>query len=150
MTWSLIDICRPDRAVRIIGHLTGLESGLHGFHIHERPATDLFCANIGGHYNPLEAGRHGGRNDLSPNRHFGDLGNIFVSQNGHAHINMTDLYVNLYGKYSVLNRTLVVTKNADDIGHKGDVGSLSTGNSGPPVACGTIMLDEIITISDDS
>lgn len=136
------------RAVRIIGHLTGLSKGFHGLHIHQYSATNIWCSGIGGHYNPYGSGRHGGRNDVSSSRHLGDLGNVYVASDGHAHINMTDLYVNLYGGYSVVNRTLVITRDSDDLGTKGDITSLTNGNAGPPLACGIITLTNVVTATD--
>lgn len=38
--------------VKIVGQLTGLKPGKHGFHIHER--NDINCNNNGDHFNPTK------------------------------------------------------------------------------------------------
>ena len=46
---------------RIHGHILGLTSGLHGFHIHQSGATGEDCKAAGGHFNPAEVrGREAG------------------------------------------------------------------------------------------
>ena len=46
--------------VRIVGELSGLSPGLHGFHIHETGDLSDECRGAGGHYNP------GGTNHGAP------------------------------------------------------------------------------------
>lgn len=47
----------------------------------------------------------------------------------------------LYGDYSVIGRGCMVHALEDDLGFGGNTGSLSTGNAGSRVACGTIEED---------
>src|SRR6056300_443838 len=63
----------------IVGRITGLEPGEHGFHIHEFGDLTNGCESAGGHYNPDDVD-HG---DLDKG-HVGDLGNITAYENGIA------------------------------------------------------------------
>uniref|UniRef100_T1KD37 Superoxide dismutase copper/zinc binding domain-containing protein n=2 Tax=Tetranychus urticae TaxID=32264 RepID=T1KD37_TETUR len=123
--------------VTIRGKILGLSPGAHGMHILEKPLTGNDCSSGGDHYNPQKT-EHGGKYDWI--RHVGDLGNIFADRDGIAYFDLTDQIISLSGGYSVLNRTIVVTEKADDLGRSGDLESKRTGNSGPAIACGLIQL----------
>lgn len=86
----------------------GLTPGPHGMHILEMPILGNDCLSGGDHYNPQKT-EHGGKHDW--NRHVGDLGNIFADSNGVATFELTDLLISLSGGYSIVNRTLVVSKS---------------------------------------
>jgi Cu-Zn family superoxide dismutase len=70
-------------------NLSGLPSGMHGFHLHEKPS----CANTvtddvvtvagaaGGHWDPDHTGKHEGPYGQG---HLGDLPGLFVAVNGTA------------------------------------------------------------------
>ncbi len=76
---------------------------------------------------------HGSPDDDSE-RHYGDLGNI-ESIDGVAIFEQQNSLVKLNGEYSVIGRSLVIHKNADDLG-KGDFNdSKITGHSGAKIAC---------------
>lgn len=62
--------------VKIRGNIFGLESGLHGMHVHEGQQLGADCHQVGPHFNPTGK-QHGGPRDA--NRHVGDLGNIKVN-----------------------------------------------------------------------
>ncbi|XP_074604886.1 uncharacterized protein LOC141858134 isoform X2 [Brevipalpus obovatus] len=124
-----------NQPVSINGKISGLTPGPHGMHILELPTMGNDCLSAGEHYNPQKT-EHGGKHDW--NRHVGDLGNIFADKNGVATFDLTDLLISLSGGYSIINRTLVITERADDLGRGTDLGSKRDGNSGPPVACGVI------------
>ncbi|MEE8348494.1 MAG: superoxide dismutase family protein, partial [Acidobacteriota bacterium] len=69
-----------DGQVSIVAHVTGLEPGNHGFHIHQTgdcSAPDGTSA--GGHFNPEET-EHGAPDGEI--HHSGDLGNIEVDEEG--------------------------------------------------------------------
>jgi len=87
---------------------------------------------------------HGGRDDKV--RHVGDLGNIEANAQGIANVDITDSIISLSadGVNSVKGRDFVITSMPDDLGRGGHETSLTTGNSGTPMACGSI---EIITNS---
>lgn len=71
-------------------NLSGLPSGLHGFHIHENNSCDTAEKNgktilggaAGGHYDPMKTGRHGF--PWSNDNHLGDLPPLYISMNGNA------------------------------------------------------------------
>ena len=124
----------------IHGQLTGLTNGHHGFHIHESADMTQCCKSLRGHYNPFGK-QHGGPGN--PNRHVGDLGNIYAV-NGEAEVDIIDDLVKLSGEYSVIGRSLIVHKDKDDLGFATDEKeieeSLKTGNAGDRIACGVIGL----------
>ena len=69
--------------------LTGLQPGLHGFHVHENPACGPGVKDgkpgaalaAGGHYDPQKTGRHG---LPGGDGHLGDLPPLFVDAKGNA------------------------------------------------------------------
>lgn len=87
------------------GEITGLEEGLHGFHIHQFGDYSSGCVSAGGHFNP-HSKQHGGPTD--ENRHAGDLGNIKADSSGKAIINITDKQIPLSGENSIIGRSVVV------------------------------------------
>lgn len=97
--------------------LTGVSSGLHGFHVHQY--GDLFtkdeeglCMGAGGHYNP-ENQNHAGPDDAI--RHIGDLGNVCADENEEVNEVFVDSKALLTGQYSILSRAIVVHSGEDDL-----------------------------------
>ena len=123
----------------IVGKITGLQPGEHGFHIHEFGDLSKGCESAGGHYNP-DGVDHG---DID-NGHVGDLGNIVADKSGTANISIVAKRVTLLGEKSVVGRAIVVHSDVDDLGQGGDDESLKTGNAGDRLACGVITLKETI------
>lgn len=123
----------------IVGKITGLEPGEHGFHIHEFGDLSNGCESAGKHYNP-DGVDHG---DLEEG-HVGDLGNIAADEDGVADIKIVAKRINLAGDRSVVGRAVVVHRDEDDLGQGGDNESLKTGNAGDRLACGVITLKETI------
>ncbi|KAI3408879.1 Superoxide dismutase [Cu-Zn] [Globodera pallida] len=124
--------------VKIVGQISGLSSGGHGFHVHELGDLTNGCATAGPHFNPTNKS-HGGPNDST--RHVGDLGNVNAGADGVAQIEFTDNVVALNGPYSIVGRTLGVHKLEDDFGcgsGEKQQESKITGNAGPCLACGVI------------
>jgi len=103
-----------DKKTRIYGSIRGLRPGLHGFHIHEAGDMTKGCDSACSHYNP-HGHNHGGL--TAKKRHVGDLGNVEAGKNGVAAIDITDRFVKLRGKYSVIGRSLVVHEDEDDLGN---------------------------------
>ncbi|HWU45030.1 MAG TPA: superoxide dismutase family protein [Bdellovibrio sp.] len=107
----------------------GLKSGPHGFHIHEVgdcSAKDFSSA--GGHFNPTQM-KHGAPGKQS---HAGDLGNLTANKKGKISATMTAENFSLAGPDSIIGKSVIVHKNADDLK------SQPAGNSGPRVLCGVI------------
>ena len=70
-------------------------------------------------------------------RHVGDYGNV-LNTNGQILVTFTDSVSKLYGPFGIIGRTIVLHQLEDDLGLKGDAGSLTTGNAGGRIACGVI------------
>ena len=85
----------------ITGQLTNLKPGKHGFHIHEYGDHTSGCTSTGGHFNPQKV-EHGAPTDPETKRHFGDLGNVTVGDDGIANVNITDKLVTLTGMLLLL------------------------------------------------
>ena len=127
----------PNTPTLIKGTITGLEPGLHGFHIHEFGDMSDGCKSMGGHYNP-DGVDHG---DINKG-HVGDLGNITADESGTAKFTIEAKRIDLIGERSVIGRGFVVHEDQDDLGKGGDAESLKTGNAGERLACGVITLRE--------
>jgi superoxide dismutase, Cu-Zn family len=115
--------------VQVVGDITGLKPGKHGFHLHEKgdcSAPD--AASAGAHFNPGQH-KHGG--PTTTERHEGDLGNIEADASGKAHIDWKGKMV-LSGADSIIGKSVVVHEKEDDL--KTD----PSGNSGARQACGVI------------
>ncbi|KAL7098137.1 hypothetical protein ACP275_10G186400 [Erythranthe tilingii] len=127
--------------VHVKGRISGLNPGLHGFHIHALGDTTNGCNSTGPHFNPLNK-VHG--SPLDAERHAGDLGNIMAGSDGVAHINIADTQIPLSGQHSILGRAVVVHADADDLGKGGHELSKTTGNAGARVGCGIIGLQSSV------
>jgi len=134
---SILLMQAPGTPTLIKGTITGLEPGLHGFHIHEFGDMSDGCKSMGGHYNP-DGVDHG---DLEKG-HVGDLENVVANESGVAKFSITAKRVDLLGDRSVIGRGLVIHEDEDDLGKGGDAESLKTGNAGERLACGVIVVRE--------
>lgn len=121
-----------DTQVVITGEVKGLTPGRHGIHVH----TNGDCDSPGGHYNPTGV-RHGG--PVDPHAHIGDLGNIEADPSGRAIVQLSSERISLtiFGMNSVIDRSIVIHANEDDLKSDPD------GNSGVNVACGFIEQDMV-------
>ena len=124
----------------ISGKVTGLQPGLHGFHVHQYGDRTNGCTSTGGHWNPKGLEHGGPADDV---RHFGDLGNITADSDGTAVVEITDSYVTLTGEYSVIGRAIVVHADEDDLGRGGFPDSKTTGHAGGRLACGVIGFEKV-------
>ena len=88
-------IQEPGAQTRIIGDISGLEPGLHGFHVHELGDLTEGCAGAGGVFSP----------DGVP---IGDIGSIEADWYGNAWFDLYHPYVDLSGPNSVIGRAVVV------------------------------------------
>ncbi|HEY7449091.1 MAG TPA: superoxide dismutase family protein [Vicinamibacterales bacterium] len=120
--------------VRIQTTLSGLPTGIHGFHIHETGRCDPPFETAGGHFNP-EPKQHGKENRMG--RHAGDLPNLVVPENGRVLVDVVEPMVSLHtGANSLMDSdgsALVVHQRGDDNRTDPD------GNAGSRIACGVIM-----------
>jgi len=130
---------QPGKPTLIVGKITGLSPGEHGFHIHEFGDLSNGCESAGKHYNP-DGIDHG---DLDEG-HVGDLGNVTADENGIADIKIVAKRIDLAGDRSVVGRAIVIHEDPDDLGKGGDDESLKTGNAGNRLACGVITLKETV------
>ncbi|KAL0414647.1 UNVERIFIED_CONTAM: Superoxide dismutase [Cu-Zn] [Sesamum radiatum] len=125
-----------DGPTTVVGEVSGLKPGLHGFHVHALGDTTNGCMSTGPHFNP--AGKeHGAPEDEV--RHAGDLGNIKVGEDGSAHFEIVDKQIPLAGPHSIIGRAVVVHGDPDDLGKGGHELSKTTGNAGGRVACGFLQ-----------
>jgi Cu-Zn family superoxide dismutase len=125
-------LTQKGKDVVIMGEVSGLKPGEHGFHIHQ--FGDLRAADgvsAGGHFNP-EGHEHAGPD--AAKRHAGDLGNIKADKSGVAKVNVKAEGLMLH---FVIGRSLVVHADPDDLK------SQPSGNAGARVAVGVIGLAEV-------
>uniref|UniRef100_G9M4K7 Superoxide dismutase [Cu-Zn] n=1 Tax=Equisetum arvense TaxID=3258 RepID=G9M4K7_EQUAR len=127
----------PNGPTTVVGSLSGLSPGLHGFHVHALGDTTNGCMSTGAHYNPANK-VHGAPED--EDRHAGDLGNVTVGDDGKAQLSITDCQIPLDGPNSIIGRAVVVHADPDDLGKGGHELSKTTGNAGGRLACGVIGL----------
>lgn len=117
--------------LEVVGTLTGLSPGQHGFHVHEKgdcSAPDATSA--GGHFNPTGQ-PHG--HPAHERHHLGDMPMLEADASGKATLNVFLPGVALEGQPSgVVGRAVIVHAGADDFKTQ------PTGNSGGRVACGVI------------
>jgi superoxide dismutase, Cu-Zn family len=117
--------------------LSGLTSGWHAIHFHEKgDCADPKFTSAGGHINHATKRPHGLLNPQGPD--FGDLPNVFVGADGTARAEVYSPLVSLKGaagRPALLDAdgsALVVHANADD------QTSQPIGGAGDRVACGVI------------
>ncbi len=118
--------------------LTGLASGLHGFHVHQNPSCDpgrqegksVPALAAGGHYDPKKTGKHG--EPWDDGAHLGDLPALFVDQDGRA--SYAVLAPRLKKLADVRGRALMVHQGGDN--HADHPTPL--GGGGARLACGVI------------
>ena len=104
----------------------------HGFHIHESGDLRDGCNSLCAHYNPHSL-EHGGLTD--ENSHAGDLGNIYVDDNGRCN---GRIVTNKFCLHEIIGRSIIVHEDPDDLGKSNEKDSKTTGHSGKRIACGVI------------
>jgi Cu-Zn family superoxide dismutase len=122
--------------VKINIHVKNLSKGKHGIHVHEKGnLLKNDCSKCAGHWNPHNK-NHGGLIDV--NSHAGDLGNIIADKNGLVNTHISTNKLTLYGKYSILGRSIIIHKDEDDLGRGDYDDSLITGHAGERLDCAII------------
>jgi len=127
----------------------GKSSDAHAIHIHEFGNISKGCMSAGPHFNPTGE-THGTRTIKGMPRHAGDLINNIFPKRGKISTTFKDTMLSLFGKHSIIGRTVVIHEDEDDLGLGGldDDGnvidravhkeSLKTGNAGGRMACAII------------
>jgi len=130
------------RGVHITGIITSPDrlfvDGEHGFHVHASNDPSDKCAATGGHFASSPDQIHGPPTNDLPDRHAGDLGNIFVND-GAAIINIFDRIASLDEKSPefIGDRGIVLHALRDDGNPERD--PTSTGAAGARLACCSIV-----------
>ena len=117
--------------VQVTANVSGLSSGAHGFHIHEKgdcSAPDGMSA--GGHFNP--GGHPHGHPHQGPH-HAGDMPMLEADAYGNARFTAVLTGLTLEGAKGIVGRSVVIHAAPDDFKTQ------PTGNSGARVACGVIV-----------
>ena len=123
----------------------GFTPGLHGLHIHAGEDITT-CGNgtthLMGHMQNVNGNaQHGHPTNTLPNRHPGDLGNIFVNRKGTGDVWITDTIVSLDRDhdYFIGGRGMVLHEKVDDFV------TPDTGNAGFRVGC--CIISDIMVIN---
>ena len=127
-----VTLSQTSNGLLILGELSGLPPGTHGFHIHTVGKCDPTFEAAGGHFNPTTR-QHGFRNPGG--NHGGDLPNLNVPEGGNLRLEAWTRDVSLSGNNRVLDSdgsALVIHALADD--YTTD----PSGASGGRIACGVI------------
>ena len=115
-----------DDVIKVVGRVSNLTPGKHGFHIHQfGDARSNDGKAAGGHYNP-DGHDHGAPGTVS---HVGDLGNITAGENGVAEVDVT---IKGHPLHFLFGRSFVVHAGEDDLK------SQPSGAAGDRVAVGII------------
>lgn len=125
-----ITFAKVESGIKVIAEIKGLTPGKHGFHIHNcGDCTAADGSSTGGHFNP-DNKMHGSPEGSM--RHAGDLGNVDANKEGIAHLEYIDHDISFEGPHSIIGRSVIIHKHADDYKTQ------PTGNAGPREACGVI------------
>lgn len=125
---GVVEFMQEGENCHLVGEITGLTPGEHGFHIHEfGDLRDPKGMGAGSHFNP-KGHKHGAPG--TGERHVGDLGNVKADDKGVAKV---DIKVEGLSLHFVLGRSLVVHAKPDDF-------SQPVGNAGPRVGVGVIAI----------
>jgi Cu-Zn family superoxide dismutase len=113
--------------------------GDHGIHIHEfGDCSGEDFKSAGAHLNPTGL-THAGPTDAV--RHFGDLGNIKVDENGNGQLTETLTFVDqpvAALQELIIGKAVIVHEGVDDLKTQ------PSGDSGKPIACGAIDKAETV------
>ncbi|EXX69615.1 Ccs1p [Rhizophagus irregularis DAOM 197198w] len=110
--------------------IQGISPGYHGIHIHELGDISRGSESTGNHYNPDNV-EHGN----IEKGHVGDLGNIYVDENGWGDLVIESNRVKVW---DVIGRSMVISHKKDDEGKGDNKQSKIDGNSGPGIIAGII------------
>lgn len=124
-----------DGQVQVVGDLSGLAPGMHGFHVHEKGDCSNDGQAAGGHFNPMNA-PHASPDAAS--HHAGDFGNVTAEANGEVHTKFNTTSITVHqGMASVVGHAVILHGNPDDLTTQ------PSGNAGPRIACGVATLHDM-------
>jgi Cu-Zn family superoxide dismutase len=137
--------CTKDSNTFIKVELSGFEPNtIHASHIHEFGDMTEGCKSACEHYNPLGE-KHGNYELHGDKRHVGDMMNNLEADNeGNVYLEFEDDLIDLWGKYSIAGRSVVIHGKEDDLGKYRDlktslgIESGKSGNAGSRIACAII------------
>ena len=131
-----VNLEKHDKGVLITPNLTGLQPGLHGFHVHQNPdcgpgekdGKKQAGLAAGGHYDPKSTGEHNGP---FHDGHHGDLPALFVDEQGNANHPVLAPRLSLD---ELKGRSLMIHQGGDNYSDSPQ----ALGGGGARVACGVI------------
>ena len=124
--------------IEINYNINGLKPNTyHGFHIHESGDLRDGCASLCAHYNPRNK-QHGGLDD--DDSHAGDLGNIYVDNNG---LCTGKILTDKFCLHEIVGRSIIIHEDSDDLGKSNEKDSKTTGHSGKRIGCAVIGRSKI-------
>ena len=128
---GIVTFTQKGDKVVVVGKVSGLATGAHGFHIHEKGdcnSTDGMSA--GGHFNPMSKPH---AHPSTMDRHAGDMPMLTADSAGNATLTAElDVITIGSGVADVVGKGVIVHKDPDDFKTQ------PTGNSGARLACGVI------------
>jgi Cu-Zn family superoxide dismutase len=132
-TVSLTD---TPQGLRLTPALEGLQPGLHGFHVHDKPACSTEMKDgkpvaglaAGGHYDPMMTGKHEGP---AGKGHRGDLPALIAGKDGKA---TTPVVAPRLKVADVKGRSLMIHAGGDNYSDT----PAPLGGGGARIACGVI------------
>lgn len=134
--------CNPTSFVKVKFDLHNLTPNqTRAIHIHEKAILDKQdCMSAGPHWNPYNK-QHGSIWIDQNERHAGDLiNNLTSDSNGNFVYIYCDPLLTLYGKDSIVGRSIIIHEKPDDLGLGNNEDSKKTGNAGGRVACSNIHI----------
>lgn len=131
---GIASFVESSQGVNISVQVTSLPPGIHGIHIHEKGECEKpEFKSAGVHFNPFNKS-HGLKNTAG--YHVGDLGNLYVKEDGTGKINVISYLATLSGGENSLLKSdgtsIVIHSGADDLVTD------PAGNAGSRIACGVI------------
>lgn len=115
-----------ERGVRVRAELSGLPSGPHGFHVHEKGDCSAPDASSAGEHFNFESDEH------DPGHITGNLGELEADDSGRAVLEAVIPRAELEGARSIVGRAVVVHAQGNDPRQTPD------GGAGDRIACGVI------------
>lgn len=119
-------------SVIVLVEAEGLETGMHGFHIHETGDCSAPDASSAGDHFAPQGNPHGSPTMEQPH-HVGDMGNIRADGNGVVMVQLSFDALSLQEPNSIIGKAVIIHAQADDLQTQ------PSGDSGDPVACGVIQ-----------